>query len=296
MAFQFNQTASSGFGTAAAPNNAQTQTGPDLEEVQTEVSLDSSSILRTALRKLQGLGFHSIAGETKLRLLPTPWPSDALPPPTASLLSVASKKGLLAAAGPDSVVIAGTESVRQAFSAAGKIDGNIKPFTTQLTLEIGTRVSQVAFSADEEFLVISAENGGGLQVYEVAGLMQGQNSPAFELATNGVSLRSLVPNPTPETAELLALITTSGELMMANLKTRSLLNGAQGLILKNGVSCVSWSTKGKALVAGLANGTCYQMKPDGGAMAEIPKPPDMESEYHGKLELHVLVLFICSLI
>lgn len=38
MALQFNQAAASGFGTTAAPNNAQTQTGPDLEEVQTEVS------------------------------------------------------------------------------------------------------------------------------------------------------------------------------------------------------------------------------------------------------------------
>lgn len=211
------------------------------------------------------------------------------------MLSVASRKGLLAAAGPDSVVIAGTESVRQAFSAAGKTDGNIKPFTSQLNLSIGTRVSQVTFSADEEFLVISAENGGGLAVYEVSSLMQGQTTSAFELATNGASLRSLVPNPTPEKAEFLALITNNGELMMANLKTKSLLNGAQGLTLKNGVSCVSWSNKGKALVAGLGNGTCYQMKLEGEAMAEIPKPPDAESEYHGKLQLHTSIKCICLL-
>ena len=228
------------------------------------------------------MGFHSIAGETKIRLLPSAWPSDGLPPPTSSLLSIASRKGLLAAAGPDSVVVAGTESVRQAFSANSEAENNIKPFTPQLTLSVGQRVSQVAFSADEEYLVISAENGGGLGVYEVQTLMQGQTIPAFELSTNGASLRSLVQNPTLEKAELFAVITNKGEFLVANLKARSFLNGDQGQIMKNGVSCVCWSNKGKALLGGLGDGTCYQMTPEGKAMAEIPRPPDLAEESHGK--------------
>lgn len=189
----------------------------------------------------------------------------------------------MAAAGPDSVVIAGTDSVRQAFSASGKTENNIIPFTPQLKLEIGTRISQVAFSADEEFLVISAENGGGLAVYEVPALMQGTSTPAFQLATNGTSLRALVQNPTPEKAELLAVITTNGELMMANLKTRDFLSTSNAQVMKGGVSCVSWSTRGKQLVAGLGDGTCYQMTPEGEGKAEIPRPPDLQGEHHGKL-------------
>ena len=232
----------------------------------------------TFLKK--GLGFQSFAGESKVRLLPAPWPSDALPPPTASLLSVASNKGLIAAAGPDSVIIASTESVRQAFTTQTSADSDVKPFSPQLTLPIGTRVSQVAFSADESFLVISAETGGGLAVYDVQALMQGSTQSAFELSTNGVSLRALTPNPTPEKAELFAAVTTNGDLMMANLKSRLFLNGPTGQTMKDGVSCVSWSTRGKQLVAGLGNGAGFQMTPEGEGKAEIPRPLGLDGDQH----------------
>lgn len=232
----------------------------------------------------QALGFLSLAGEAKVRILPAPWPRDALPPPTSSLMSVASTKGLLAAAGPDSVVVASTDSVRQAFSAPGEAVDNVKPFAPQLTIPIGMRVSHVAFSADENFLVLTAETGGGLAVYEVASIMQGNTQPAFQMGTNGVALRALVPNPTPERAELFAAVTSNGDLMMANLKTQQFLSGPTQQVLKNGVSCVSWSTRGKQLVAGLGNGTCFQMTPEGEGKAEIPRPPGLEGDHHGKHE------------
>ena len=231
---------------------------------------------------LQGIGFQAIAGEAKLRLLPSPWPTNNLPPPTASLLSVASKKGLLAAGGPESVIVAATDSVRQAFSAPGATDGNTKSFTPQLTLNIGMRVSQVVFSADENYLILSAEIGGGLAVYDVQSLMQGNTQSIFELSTNSTPLRALVPNPTPEKAELLAAITSNGELMMANLKTRQFLTGANGQVLRNGTSCVSWSFRGKQLVAGLGDGTLFQMTPEGEAKGELPRPPGLEGDQHGK--------------
>ncbi|SLM35340.1 WD40/YVTN repeat-like-containing domain [Lasallia pustulata] len=273
MAFHFGASGPSAFGSSvggslafgsnAGGSNSQTQTGPDLEEIQTE-----------------GLGFQSLAGDSKVRLLPTPWPSDALPPPTASLLSIASNKGLIAAAGPDSVIVASTESVRQAFTPRSSADNDVKPFSPQLTLSIGMRVSQVAFSADESFLVISAETGGGLAVYDVPALMQGSTQAAFELSTNGVSLRALTPNPTPEKAELFAAVTIKGDLMMANLKSRQFLSSPTGQTMKDGVSCVSWSTRGKQLVAGLGNGTGFQMTPEGEGKAEIPRPLGLDGDQH----------------
>ena len=232
-----------------------------------------------------------------MRLLPNPWPSDALPPPTASLLSIASNKGLLAAAGPDSVIIASTESVIQAFTANGGAGGDVKAFSPQLTLPIGARVSQVAFSADENHLVISAENGGGLAVYEVQALMQGNTQSAFQMATNGTSLRALIPNPTPEKAEYFAVVTSTGALMMANMKTRQFLSGPSGQVMKDGVSCVSWSTRGKQLVAGLGNSTGYQMTPEGEGKAEIPRPPGLEGDQHGKqLAWHYFALSLIRLV
>lgn len=137
------------------------------------------------------------------------------------------------------------------------------------------RVSQLAFTADENYLILSAEIGGGLAVYEVQTLLQSGTQSTFEVSTNGEALRALVPNPTPEKAELCAIVTNNGSLHIANLKERR-ISGA----LKGQVSCISWSTKGKQLVAGLADGTIHQLTPEGEAKAEIPKPPTL-GNYHG---------------
>lgn len=262
MAFAFNSSPAPFGGNTENTGSIQTQIGPDLQEITTEA-----------------IGFQTIAGDAKLRLLPSSWPSEKLPPATASLLSIASGKGLLAAAGPESVVIAGTEAVRQAFTSG---EGNIKSFTPQLTLNLGMRVSQVSFSADEQYLVLSAEAGGGLAVYEVKSLLNGGTQTAFEISTNGMSLRALTRNPVAEKAELLALLTTEGQLLMANLTTRQLLTGAQGPVMKEGVSCISWSTLGKQLVAGLADGSCCQLTPEGQQKGTIPRPPNVEGTQHGE--------------
>lgn len=192
----------------------------------------------------------------------------------------------MAAAGPDAIILASTESVRKAFESPDLGDNNVKPFQPQLKIPMTIRISQVAFSADESYLVLSAEVGGGLAVYDVQALMQGSTQTAFELSTNGQALRALNPNPTPEKGELFAVVTADGKLMMANLKERTFISGPNGQLLKDGVSCISWSAKGKQLVAGLGNGTAYQMTPEGEGKAEIPRPPDVESAQHGKASLH----------
>ncbi len=196
---------------------------------------------------------------------------------------VVSQKGLVAAAGPDAIIVATTESVRKSFEGPDSGDGNLKPFQPELKLPMPMRVSQLAFSADESYLVLSAETGGGLAVYEVQALLQGSTQSTFELSTNGQALRALVPNPTPEKGELFAMMTTDGNLMIANLKERNFISGPSGQVLKDGVSCISWSTKGKQLVAGLGNGTAYQMTPEGEGKAEIPRPPNVNMGDYGKL-------------
>ena len=161
------------------------------------------------------------------------------------------------------------------------------------------RVSQVVFSADESFLVLSAESGGGLAVYDVQSLMQGATESAFQLTTNGTALRALLPNPTPEKAELFAAVSTNGQLFMANLKTREFFSGPQGQVLKDGVSCVSWSARGKQLIAGLGNGMCYQMTPEGEGKAELPRPPGLDGDQHGEnsnVVAHDLVADLLSLL
>lgn len=198
------------------------------------------------------------------------------------MLSIASRKGLLAAAGPDAVIIATTESVRKAFEGPSNGNSNFKPFQPQLTLPMPMRISQLAFSSDETYLVLSAAEGGGLAVYDVHAILQGSTESAFQMSTNGQALRAVTPNPSPERGEFIAVVTNDGSLMMANLKERSFVAGANGQVLKDGVSCLSWSTQGKQLVAGLGNGSAIQMTPDGTVKAEIPVPPNLESGNHSK--------------
>lgn len=129
--------------------------------------------------------------------------------------------------------------------------------------------------------MVSAEEGGGLAVYDEQALQQGGSKPAFELSTNGVALRVLLPNPTPEKAELFAIVTINGDLMIANMKTRQFISGPNGQVLRQQVSCVSWSTRGKQLVSGLGNGACHQLTPEGEGKADIPRPPQITDDQHG---------------
>lgn len=227
----------------------------------------------------QAIGFLSIAGDAKVRLT-SPWSS--LPSATASLLSIAHRKGLVAAAGPDEVIIATTETVRKAFEGPKDGDSEARKLEPQLRMPMPMRVSQIVFTADENYLVLSAEAGGGLRVYETQALLNGSTDAAFDLATNGQALRALVPNPTTEKAELCAIITESGNLHMANLQQREFSNA-----LRSQVSCLSWSAKGKQLCAGLADGTVCQMTPEGEEKAQIPLPPNVTNS-HGKSDLSSL--------
>ncbi|KAI1260086.1 hypothetical protein F5Y18DRAFT_264809 [Xylariaceae sp. FL1019] len=237
----------------SASNVAQ---GPPLPDLQTEA-----------------LGFLSLAGDVRLRLT-APW--SPAPSPHASLMSIASRRRLVATAAPDALVLADTHAVRNAFNGPKDADAQVLPFTPQLTLPLPVRLCQLAFSANEAYLVLSAEQGGGLAVYDVDALLRGTTSSAFEMSTNGESLRALVPNHQPEKTELCAVVTVEGKLLMADLQKRGISGGA----LKDNVSCVAWSSKGKQIVAGLGDGTMVQMTPEGHLKAEIPRPPDLDATYY----------------
>ncbi|KAI1767644.1 hypothetical protein GGR53DRAFT_481014 [Hypoxylon sp. FL1150] len=248
-----------GFGNTGNADGGSVSQGPDLADVQTEA-----------------LGFLSLAGDAKLRLT-SQWSQP--PSENASLISIASEHGLIAAAGPDGVVLASTESVRKAFEGPKDGDSEIRAFQPQLKLPLPIRICQLAFTTDEAYLILSAEQGGGLAVYQVQALQQGSTESAFQLPTNGESLRALVPNPSPDFSHLCAVVTVEGKLLMANMKERSFTSGSNGQILKDQVSCVAWSNKGKQLVAGLGDGTMQQMTPDGTVKAQIPRPPDLTPNY-----------------
>ncbi|KAI0845280.1 hypothetical protein F5Y00DRAFT_246530 [Daldinia vernicosa] len=224
----------------------------------------------------EALGFLSLSGDAKLHLT-----SQWSPPPVnnASLLSIASRQGLVAAAGPDGVVLASTEAVRKAFDSPKDGDNDVRAFEPPLTLPLPLRICQLTFTTDGAYLILSAEEGGGLAVYETQALQQGSTKAAFEIPTNGESLRALIPNPSLEKSELCAVVTNEGKLLMANMKERGFISRPSGQVLRDQVSCVAWSNKGKQLVAGLGDGTIQQMTPDGEVKANIPRPPDLDANY-----------------
>lgn len=196
--------------------------------------------------------------------------------------------------GPDGLIVAKTDAVRQAIAAPQPEEdaqGNklekvkTKPFEPQAKIALPARPMHIAFAAGESALVVATEKADQLLVYETSSLLQSNAQPALSIPIGGTPLRALVPNPAPaaeEHSSLVALVNTSGELSIANLKAGALTAGPGGPVLKNGVSCLSWSNLGKQLVAGLADGTGYQMTPEGEKKDEIPRPPELEGDQHSK--------------
>ncbi|KAM0710125.1 hypothetical protein Q7P35_002487 [Cladosporium inversicolor] len=256
-----------GMGSAVQANAAS-----DLEPIETE-----------------HVGFQAVASDNKLRLLPTPWSPEKFPLTTASLLSVASGRGLLAAAGPDALVIWTTDSVKEAMSTDSKDKTSKDKTSSEETAEKNTkddykpqatiqapRLSQVVFSSDESCLVISAEQGGGLAVYDTDALLRGKSESEFQIPTNGVAVRQILANPSKDNSHQFGLVLSNGQLLLADLKQRQLVNGASGSpVFKENVSCACWSRLGKQIVAGLADGTAAQVDLQGNTKAVIPKPPQV---------------------
>ncbi|KAI9670240.1 MAG: hypothetical protein M1831_006454 [Alyxoria varia] len=255
----------------ATANRSGKQEGPPIEEVTTEA-----------------VSFSAL-GDLKLRVLHSPWPTDNLPSKTGSLFSVASQAGIFAAAGPDALVIGKTDAARESMlTKAGSQDDGVKIFNPDITLQV-PRLSQVYFSSDEKYLVICAETGGGLAVYDVQLLSQGNREPAFQISTEGIGIQSLIPNPLAASGHVFAIVLEDGKLMIADLQDRAFKNGPQGPVLKTEVSCASWSAKGKQLTAGLRDGTAVQMKPEGATVSSIPTPPQI-----GQVKSHVSSLLWLS--
>ena len=212
-----------------------------------------------------------------MQLLPTPWPLDDLPAPSSSLLSVASSRGLLAAVGPDALYIFSTSKVRETFQASDHGQG--RTLDPDIKIPI-SRLSHIAFSSDDSVLVASTESQGGVLAFQVESLKSGNLEPAVTIPTDGQPLRALIPNPEPTSPGLFALVTSKGGLLIADLKAGGLAAGPNGSVLVSNVSCVSWSNKGKQLVAGLADGNAVQLKPDGSVVANIPKSTSISPDAH----------------
>ncbi|KAG9191777.1 hypothetical protein G6011_10511 [Alternaria panax] len=251
------------------------EAGPEVPEVETE-----------------HLGFKVLSqgkqGPKKVKILPQPWPAHALPPASASLLSVASKPGLLAAAGPNTLVVTSTDTVRHAFQSTTAADAIEKPddprledrdidvvtdYTPDITISTPT-LRHVAFSAEGDFLVTSAEADGGVTIYSVADVVsRGKRDADNKLGTD-TTIRALLPNPSAESEQYFAIVLDSGKLEICDV-----VNGAKRTIREHNVNCAAWSARGKAVVSGSIDGTCAIHMTNGDLRGVIPRPPDVDESY-----------------
>jgi nucleoporin NUP159 len=273
---------------AFSVGTAQAELGPQLPEITTMVcdAIRGERLFFLVFTdgSAQEVGFKGVDRDCRIQFLPNAWPADALPPPTCSLLAVASNQGIVVAGGPDCLVVSTTKSVRDAISAKTDKGVKVKPFEPQAKIPVVKRPMQVAFCSAESALALSTVESNQLLIYETSTLLQENPQPKLFIPTNA-PLRALAPNPAPldsANSGFVAMTTVNGSLLIADLRIGSLVSGPNGPVLKDGVSCISWSNKGRQLVAGLADGTCYQMTPEGVRKDEIPRPPDIDVTQHGK--------------
>ncbi|KAA8899497.1 hypothetical protein FN846DRAFT_960317 [Sphaerosporella brunnea] len=234
--------------------------------------------------EIPNFGFLSLGHDRKIKVLPEGFTKDSLPRPWASLFAVANRRGLFAAAGPKSFVISQTQTLREAFTAK---DEN---YTPQLCIPSAMPISHVAFNADESRLILGGSNGV-VAVWSLDALGGSDPKATIEVFTDGQELREVKPNP--KIPELVAIVTTNGDVRMLDLNTNNYKTGADGSpVLKKSVSTVSWSKLGKQIMCGMSNGSLWQMTPAGEGKAELPAPPNLENHFVSSLlwlENHLFV-------
>lgn len=248
------------------------QAGPDIEQMDTPQLMFADEAVQPGDR---------------VKLFQQPWPANSLPRPGASLLAIASRKKLLAAAGPDGLLLTGTAALRSQYiprrrkkdesRGISEDEPALKLYNPEVKLQV-PQLSHVAFSSDESCLVIVAEQGGGLACYDVNAVTNGGKEPAFQIATMGQTVRQLLPNPNPDAGYtgFVGIVLESGQLLLADLATKVLVKTASGSeVFHENVRCASWSKLGKQIVAGLGDSSCVQIDFKGQVKDRIPQPPQL---------------------
>jgi nucleoporin NUP159 len=123
--------------------------------------------------------------------------------------------------------------------------------------------------------VISSENEGGLAVFAVDDLLQQKKEPGQQISTASNPVRAMLPNPSPELSQYMVVILDSGRMDLIDITT-----GTSITVRDEGVTCAAWSTKGKAFVAGFADGTATTyMSATREERGRIPQPKGLGEGY-----------------
>ncbi|KAK4611609.1 Nucleoporin [Fulvia fulva] len=213
------------------------------------------------------------------------WPYDNLPSPTASLLAIASRKGVLVVGTPTGLDISSTEKTRRSYiKRRTEKQEPVQPLDVDVHIDI-SRVSHVAFTADEAWLVVASEGCGRLSVYSTDHLANGAR-PAHEIDISGENVRHLSTNPQDEPVSghrnVCAVITGNGSLLFIKVsESNDIYSNFQGnKVFYNNVASGTWSKMGKQFVAGLSDGTAVRIDPLNSSkenvVETIPRAPQLD--------------------
>lgn len=183
---------------------------------------------------------------------------------------------MLAAAGPDALIVSSTEKVRKAFDKKAGDWDVVSDFTPDISIPLSDPpLRHVVFSTGGEFLVISAEGRGALAVFDAAKLVQGNKNPERQIQTENVAVRCLLPNPVEVIGHYMAVVLDTGKLWLVDISKED----TKTIIKSEGVVCAGWSSRGKAVAAGLEDGTTQIYLSDGKLKGTIPRPPQIDENY-----------------
>lgn len=129
-------------------------------------------------------------------------------------------------------------------------------FESPVSFQVEAPVSHLAFSFDGSKFYVAASQGG-LLVYNTKSVNNGRTEIVCP------ALLDLLANPANDTV---ALLSTSGDLFL--LKNESIQQ------VGSGISAISWSKKGKQIMAGQQNGSLIQYNPAGDVKAQLPAVND----------------------
>lgn len=218
-----------------------------LAEQPAASQVDSITTDETDEHPTENHGFISLAGDGVLKLsdpFPNSFPEQRIQHLTISHARYAYvTAGQKICTGSMAGLQAGVETVK-----SGQTQG---VFRAEIEFEVEAAVSHIAFSSDGKFIYVSAM-GGGLLVYDSASPQSGRK----ELHMG--PLADLMPNPVDTSV---ALLTTTGDLIVQSE------NGFE--TITTGITAISWSKKGKQIIAGTGDGSLKQFTPAGVLKANL---------------------------
>ncbi|KAF8674123.1 Nuclear pore complex [Rhizoctonia solani] len=203
----------------------------------------------------------------------------------SSLLAVSNKLGWFVAGTPTGLVASPLTHLRET-QASSNGDGPtpIEP-KHRISLSGAPYFVHFATSHTKVVVVVRADNTWNLEIFNSEDICResvGDVKPTHTLSLGAEDVVDMQPNPSEE-SEVIAILrgrNSSSVLDMINVTAGSRINSwgaANSADESTALTSISWSVRGKQIVAGTRGGDLVQFTPEGERKQTIPPPPSLSS-------------------